>query len=53
MTTIVTVPLWGKNTCAVSQQDSIKLSSEWDKDYNNDNCRNSNNKSDNSHAIYL
>lgn len=39
--------------CAVSQQDSIKLSYEKDKDYNNDHCSNSNNNGDNSYATYL
>jgi len=45
----------GNNMCAVSQQDSIKLSSEKDKDYNNDHCsnNNNNNKDDNSYATYL
>jgi len=45
--------LMGNNTCAVSRQDSIKLSSEKDKAYNNDHCSNSNNKGDNSYATYL
>lgn len=45
--------LMGNNMCVVSQQDSIKLSSEKDKDYNNDHCSNSNNMGDNSYATYL